>query len=164
MLSVDNSHLHCLKKPESFSHSRVFRCKLPRQLRLNTPKHPRSKIPSSAACDFSEMSAEVSRFFANVNAGNPPNYVAFLVTWYVTFSGITRPRPAARNVMRTACEWCKGSLWIRTCAPLTKTQVWDSGFFAHALFVPKTPNAMDFSASVNGRTKNPEFFAKKFWF
>ena len=45
----------------------------------------------------------------------------------------------------------------RACAPLTKTQVWDSGFFAHALFVPKTPNAMGFSGSVNGTTKNPGF-------
>ena len=31
------------------------------------------------------------------------------------------------------------------------------GFFAHALFVPKTPNAMGFSGSVNGTTKNPGF-------
>ena len=45
----------------------------------------------------------------------------------------------------------------RSCAPLTKTQEWDSGFFAHALFVPKTPNVMGFSGSVNGTTKNPGF-------
>ena len=45
----------------------------------------------------------------------------------------------------------------RACAPLTKTQVWDSGFFAHALFVPKTLNFMGFSGSVNGTTKNPGF-------
>ena len=45
----------------------------------------------------------------------------------------------------------------RSCAPLTKTQKWDSGFFAHALFVPKTPNVMGFSGSVNGTTKNPGF-------
>ena len=45
----------------------------------------------------------------------------------------------------------------RACAPLTKKPVWDSGFFAHALFVPKTPNVMGFSGSVNGTTKNPGF-------
>ena len=27
----------------------------------------------------------------------------------------------------------------------------------HALFVPKTPNVMGFSGSVNGTTKNPGF-------
>ena len=32
------------------------------------------------------------------------------------------------------------------------------GFFAHALFVPKTPNVMGFSGSVNGTTKHPGFF------
>ena len=31
------------------------------------------------------------------------------------------------------------------------------GFFAHALFMPKTPNDMGFSGSVNGTTKNPGF-------
>ena len=30
-------------------------------------------------------------------------------------------------------------------------------FFAHALFVPKNPNVMGFSGSVNGTTKNPGF-------
>ena len=45
----------------------------------------------------------------------------------------------------------------RACAPLTKKPVWDSGFFAHALFVPKTPNITGFSGSVNGTTKNPSF-------
>ena len=45
----------------------------------------------------------------------------------------------------------------RACAPLTKTPVWDSGFFTHALFVPKNLNVMGFSGSVNGTTKNPGF-------
>ena len=31
------------------------------------------------------------------------------------------------------------------------------GVFAHALFVPKTPNVMGFSGSVNSTTKNPGF-------
>ena len=43
------------------------------------------------------------------------------------------------------------------CAPLTKTSVWDSGFFAHALFMPKTPNAMGFSGSVNSKKKKNRF-------
>ena len=64
---------------------------------------------------------------------------------------------AARDVMRTTRVQSKVER-SRACAPLTKTQVWDSGFFAHALFVPKTPNAMGFSGSVNGTTKNPGFF------
>ena len=63
---------------------------------------------------------------------------------------------AARDVMRTTRVRSKVER-SRSCAPLTKTQVWDSGFFAHALFVPKTPNAMGFSGSVNGTTKNPGF-------
>ena len=63
---------------------------------------------------------------------------------------------AARDVMRTTRVWSKVER-SRACAPLTKTQVWDSGFFAHALFVPKTPNVMGFSGSVNGTTKNPGF-------
>ena len=63
---------------------------------------------------------------------------------------------AARDVMRTTRVRSKVER-SRACAPLTKTQVWDSGFFAHALFVPKTPNVMGFSGSVNGTTKNPGF-------
>ena len=63
---------------------------------------------------------------------------------------------AARDVMRTTRVRSKVER-SRACAPLTKTQVWDSGFFAHALFVPKTPNVIGFSGSVNGTTKNPGF-------
>ena len=63
---------------------------------------------------------------------------------------------AARDVMRTTRVRSKVER-SRACAPLTKTQVWDSGFFAHALFVPKTQNVMGFSGSVNGTTKNPGF-------
>ena len=63
---------------------------------------------------------------------------------------------AARDVMRTTRVRSKVER-SRACAPLTKTQVWDSGFFAHALFVPKTPNAMGFSGGVNDTTKNPGF-------
>ena len=33
----------------------------------------------------------------------------------------------------------------------------ENHFFAHALFVPKPPNFMGFSGSVNGTTKNPGF-------
>ena len=63
---------------------------------------------------------------------------------------------AARDVMRTTRVRSKVER-SRACAPLTKTSVWDSGFFAHALFMPKTPNVMGFSGSVNGTTKNPGF-------
>ena len=62
----------------------------------------------------------------------------------------------ARDVMRTTRVRSKVER-SRACAPLTKTSVWDSGFFAHARFVPKTPNVMGFSGSVNGTTKNPRF-------
>ena len=63
---------------------------------------------------------------------------------------------AARDVMRTTRVRSKVER-SRAYAPLTKTPVWDSGFFAHALFVPKNPNVMGFSGSVNGTTKNPGF-------
>ena len=71
--------------------------------------------------------------------------------WYLTFSGIK-----ARDVMCTTRVRSKVER-SRACAPLTKTPVWDSGFFAYALFMPKTPNVMGFSGSVNGTTKNPGF-------
>ena len=83
----------------------------------------------------------------------PRSLVLFvsLVTWEVTFCGITRgPRHTAHYIRSKVDR-------SRACAPLTKKTVWDSGFFAHALFLPKKRKVMGFSGSVNGTTKNSGF-------
>ena len=75
----------------------------------------------------------------------------FLVTWDVTFCGVTRGPRRTAHYVRSKVERS------RACAPLTKKPVWDSGFFAHALFLPKNIKIMGFSGSVNGTTKNQGF-------
>ena len=141
-----------IKKPESFSHS-GFLLKVARQLPLNTKKK-RIEKPTSAAWFFWN-SAEISLVFANVKACS--NLAGIIRVFGHVVRDLQRNHPtAARDVMRTTRVWSKVER-SRACAPLTKTQVWDSGFFAHALFVPKTPNVMVFSGSVNGTTKNPGF-------
>ena len=100
-------------------------------------------------------SAEISLVFANVNARS--NLAGIIRVFGHVVRDLQRNHPtAARDVMRTTRVRSKVER-SRACAPLTKTQVWDSGFFAHALFVPKNPNVMGFSGSVNGTTKNPGF-------
>ena len=140
-----------IKKPESFSHS-SFSLKVARQLPLNTPKKTESKNPPLQR-DFFETLPKFHWFFANVNARS--NLAGIIWVFGHVVRDLQRNHPtAARDVMRTTRVRSKVER-SRACAPLTKTQVWDSGFFAHALFVPKTPNVMGFSGSVNGTTKNP---------
>ena len=80
-----------------------------------------------------------------------PVLFGFLVTWDVTFCGITRgPRCTAHYVRSKVERSC-------ACAPLTTKPVWDLGFFAHALFLPKKQKVMGFSGSVNRTTKTPGF-------
>ena len=142
-----------IKKPESFSHS-GFSLKVARQLPLNTLQKTRIEKPTSAAWFF-ETPPKFHWFFANVNARS--NLAGIIRVFGHVIRDLQRNHPtAARDVMRTTRVWSKVER-SRACAPLTKTQVWDSGFFAHALFVPKTPNVMGFSGSVNGTTKNPGF-------
>ena len=142
-----------IKKPESFSHS-GFSLKVARQLPLNTKKK-RIEKPTSAAWFF-ETPPKFHWFYANVNARS--NLAGIIRVFGHVIRDFHRNHPtAARDVMRTTRVRSKVER-SRSCAPLTKTQVWDSGFFAHALFVPKTPNVMGFSGSVNGTTKNPGFW------
>ena len=138
----------CIKKPESFSHS-GFSLKVARQLPLNTPKHPPPQR------DFLKLRRNFTGFFANVNARS--NLAGIIRVFGHVVRDLQRNHPtAARDVMRTTRVRSKVER-SRACAPLTKTQDRDSVFFAHALFVPKTPNVMGFSGSVNGTTKNPGF-------
>ena len=82
-----------------------------------------------------------------------PVLFRFLVTWDVTFCGITHGgRPAMYCALRTV----KGREKSRMRTTYQKT-VWDSGFFAHALFLTKKLKVMGFSGSVNGTTKIPGF-------
>ena len=83
----------CIKKPESFVHS-GFSWEVARQLPLNTAKNPnwkthlRSRIFWNSP-GFSGVFCQCKRLLQSRRV-----LFGFLVTWYVTFSGITRPRPA----------------------------------------------------------------------
>ena len=122
-----------IKKPESFSHS-GFSLKVARQLPLDTPKNPNRKTHLRSVIFWN--SAEISLFFCQ----------CIIRVFGHVIHDLQRNHPtAARDVMRTALVRSKVER-SRACAPLTKTSVWDSGFFAHALFVPKTPNVMVFLA------------------
>ena len=141
-----------IKKPESFSHS-GFSLKVARQLPLNTPKNPNRKTHLRSVIFWN--SAEISLVFCQCKRSLQSRryYLGFWSrgTWPSAESPDRGPLVMRTTRVRSKVERS------RACAPLTKTQVWDSGFFAHALFVPKTPNIMGFSGSVNGTTKNPGF-------
>ena len=83
----------CIKKPESFVHS-GFSWEVARQLPLNTAKNLNRKNHLRSRIFWN--SAGFSGVFAIVNACLQSRRVlfGFLVTRYLTFSGITRPRPA----------------------------------------------------------------------
>ena len=144
-----------IKKPESISHS-GFLLKVARQLPLNTPKNPNRKTHLRSVIFWN--STKISLVFCQCKRSLQSH------RYYSGFwsRDLQRNNPtAARDVMRTTRVRSKVER-SRACASLTKTQVWDSGFFAHALFVPKTLNVMGFSGSVNGYNKKPRFFG--FWF
>ena len=141
-----------IRNPESFSHS-GFSLKVARQLPLNTPKNLNRKTHLRSV--IFETPPKFHWFFANVNARS--NLAGIIRVFGHVIRDLQRNHPTtARDVMRTTRVRSKVER-SRACAPLTKTQVWDSGFFAHALFVPKTPNVMGYSGSVNSTTKNPGF-------
>ena len=141
-----------IKNPESFSHS-GFSLKVARQLPLNTPKNPNRKTHLRSVIFWN--SAKISLVFCQCKRSLQSRRIIRVFGHVIR--DLQRNHPtAARDVMRTTRVRSKVER-SRSCAPLTKTQVWDSGFFAHALFVPKTPNVMGFSVSVNGTTKNPCF-------
>ena len=114
----------CIKKPESFSHS-GFSLKVARQLPLNTKKKKRIEKPTSAAWFF-ETPLKFHWFFANVNARS--NLAGIIRVFGHVVRDLQRNHPtAAHDVMRTTRVRSKVER-SRACAPLTKTQVWDSGF------------------------------------
>ena len=144
----------CIKKPESFSHS-GFSLKVARQLPLNTKKKTWIEKPTSAAWFF-ETPPKFHWFFANVNARS--NLAGIIRVFGHVVRDLQRNHPtAARDVMRTTRVRSKVER-SRACAPLTKTQVWDSGFFVACAFRAKNPNAMGFSGSVNGTTTKNGFW------
>ena len=145
----------CIKNPESFVHS-GFSWEVARQLPLNTAKNPNRKTHLRSRIFWN--SAGFSGVFANVNTCS--NLAGIIQVFGHALRDLRRNHPtAARDVMRTTRVRVRSKVErSRACAPpCQKNPVWDSGFFAHALFVPKTPNVMGFSGSVNGTTKNPGF-------
>ena len=137
-----------IKKPESFSHS-GFLLKVARQLPLNTPKtHLRSVIFWN--------SAEISLFFWQCKRSLQSRryYSGFWSRG--TWPSAESPDHGLRcNAHYTCTVKGREKSRMRTTYQNTSMRFW--GFFAHALFVPKTPNVMGFSGSVNGTTKNPGF-------
>ena len=125
-------------KNPNLSRIRVFCWKLLGNFPI-TLKKKRIKKPTSAAWVF-ETPPKFHWFFANVNAHS--NLAGIIQVFGHVVRDLQRNHPtAARDVMRTTRVRSKVER-SHACAPLTKAQVWDSGFFAHALFVPKPPNAM----------------------
>ena len=141
-----------IKKPESFSHS-GFSLKVARQLPLNTKKKTIRKTHLRSVIFWN--SAEISLVFCQCKRSLQSPIIR--VFGHV-LRDLQRNHPtAARDVMRTTRVRSKVER-SRSCACTTyqntSMRFW---FFAHALFVPKTPNVMGFSGSVNGTTKNPGF-------
>ena len=146
------SCLHLHKKNTNLSYIRVFLWEVARQLPLNTAKNPNRKTHLRSGIFW--KSTGFSGFFGQCKR---------LLQSRRYYSGFwsrgTRPSAESpdRGPWRNAHYVRSKVKRSRACAPLTKKPVWDSGFFAHALFVPKNPNVMGFSGSVNGTTKNPGF-------
>ena len=134
-----------IKKPEFFSHS-GFSLEVARQLPLNIAKNPNRKTHLRSVVFWN--SAGFSLFFANVNARSP---LAGIIR---VFGHVGRDLPETHTQYAALRSRAARS---RACATRTQKTVWDSGFFAHALFLPKPRKVMGFSGSVNGATKNPGF-------
>ena len=146
-----------IKKPESFSHS-GFSLKVARQLPLNTPKNPNKKKPTSAAWFF-ETPPKFHWFFANVNARS--NLAGIIRVFGHVIHDLQQNHPtAARDVMRTTRVRSKVER-SRTCAPLTKTSVRDSGF-SRMRFSCQNPECYGFFWQCKRYNKKPRFFG--FWF
>ena len=93
-------------------------------------------------------------FFGNVNACSPLTGIIRVFSHVGRDLPRNQPRPATYYTVHYVRSKVERS---RACTPLTQKTVWDSGFFAHALFLPKKRKVMGFSGSVNGATKNPGF-------
>ena len=136
-----------IKKPESFSHS-GFSLKVARQLPLNTKKKTNRKTHLRSVIFFN--SAEISLFFCQCKRSLQSRRY---------YSGFESPDRSPRRNAHYTCT-VKGTQRSRSCAPLTKTQVWDSGFFRACAFLAKNPKCYGITFSgiyVNGTTKNPGF-------
>ena len=135
-----------IKKPELFSHS-GFSLKVARQLPLNTPKNPNRKTHLHSVIFWN--SAEISLVFCQCKRS-------------LQSRRFQRNHPtAARDVMRTTRVRSKVER-SSACAPLTKTQVWDSGFFRACASRAKNPECYGFFWQCKRYNKKPRFFG--FWF
>ena len=146
-----------IEKPESFSHS-GFLLKVARQLPLNTQKNPNRKTHLRSVIFWN--SAEISLFFCQCKRSLQSR------RYYSGFGHVIhdlqRNHPtAARDVMRTTRVRSKVER-SRACAPLTKTSVWDSGFFRACAFRAKNPECYGFFWQCKRYNKKPRFFG--FWF
>ena len=142
----------------NLSRIRVFRWKLLGNFPKHSKKTPNEK-PTSAAWFF-KTPLKFHCFFANVNARS--NLAGIILVFGHVVRDLQRNHPTAargRNAHYTCTVKGREKSRMRTTYQNTSMRF---GFFAHALFVPKTPNAIGFSGSVNGTTKHPGFFG--FWF
>ena len=142
-----------IKKNESFSHS-GFLLKVARQLPLNTPKNPNRKTHLRSVIFWN--SAEISLVFCQCNARS--NLAGIIRVFGHVVRDLQRNHPtAARDVMRTTRVRSKVER-SRACAPLTKTQVWDSWFFRACAFRAKNPECYGFFWQCKRYNKKPRFF------
>ena len=149
----NKSRLHLHKKnPESFVHS-GFSWEVARQLPLNTAKNPNRKTHLRSRIFWN--SAGFSGVFANVNAcSNLAGYYSGFWSRGTWPSAESPDRGPRRNAHYTCTVKGREKSRMRTTYQNTSMRF---RVFAHALFVPKNPNVMGFSGSVNGTTKNPGF-------
>ena len=139
-----------IKKPKFFSHS-GFSLEVARHVSLNTAKKNESKNPPPK-CGLLKL----RWFFANVNARSP--LTSIILVFGDMGRDLLRNHPRPRRTAHYVRSKVESS---RACAPLNnKKTVWDLGFFAHALFLPKKLKVMGFSGSVNSSptTKKPGFW------
>ena len=144
-----------IKKPESFSHS-GFSLKVARQLPLNTPKNPNRKTHLRSVIFWN--SAKISLVFCQCKRSlQSRRYYSGFWSRHV-IRDLQRNHPtAARDVMRSTRVRSKVER-SRSCAPLTKTQVWDSGFFRACAFRAKNPECYGFFWQCKRYNKKPRFF------
>ena len=128
----------CIKNPESFVHS-GFSWEVVRQLPLNIAKNPNRKTHLQSrifwnSAGFSGVFCQCKRLLQSRRV-----LFGFLVTWYVTFSGITRPRPC--DVMRTTRVRSKVER-SHACAPLTNYTSMRFRVFCACAFRAKNPRML----------------------
>ena len=120
----------------SFSSHSLFLLEVARQLPLNTAKNPNRKTHLRSVVF---ETPPVFQFFCQCKRSLPSH-------WYYSGLWSRGTRSLQNHPWRTA-HYVRSKVersW--ECAPLTKKPVWDSGFFAHALFLPKTEKLWVFLA------------------